>query len=161
METQQGDAEPTGPFGKHPFAWVMVPLVALAVVCVWITCLRLRRSRQLALAGVAAIQDPESLRRRQQMRPMGASRWQWGGQEAPPGSRRPRNGGSREEGLNEFGEAPPAYTKSPDQSEHVELSNTMAVHDASPPTYLGADNAAMVGSQPPAAPPPAFVPSRQ
>lgn len=161
MDTQEDDNEPNGPFGKHPFAWVMVPLVALAVISIWITCLRFRRNRQLALAGVAGIRDPESLRRRQQMRPMGVSRWQWAGQEAPQGLRRTRNGGSREEGLNEFGEAPPAYTKSPEQSEQVELSSTMPVHGASPPRYIGADNAATLGSQAPATPPPAFVPSRQ
>lgn len=162
MDNQDDDTETTGPFGKHPFAWVMVPLVALAVVSIWITCLRFRRTRQQALAGVAGVRDPESLRRRQHMRPTGASRWQWGGQAAPQGLRRPRNPGSREEGLNEFGEAPPAYTKSPDQFDHVELSNMAPVHGASPPTYRGTDNAAATTvSQAPATPPPAFVPSRQ
>ncbi|KAI1808069.1 hypothetical protein F4811DRAFT_333673 [Daldinia bambusicola] len=140
-------------FATYPFSWVLVPIIIFIGVGVLLMCYRYRRRRKLRmLYGTSALErDLEAMGNRSRSR--------------APVERRARGGrrglgsayGSREEGLNELGEAPPAYTpppKRPDNIEDVELNplqpqplpNAVAANGAGtsgPPTYeeiqLGAD----------------------
>ncbi|OTB09067.1 hypothetical protein M426DRAFT_131737 [Hypoxylon sp. CI-4A] len=128
-------------FSTYPFSWVLVPLIIFVGAGTLLMCYRYRRRRKLRmLYGTNALeQDLEAMGNR--LRPR-------------PNERRTRERrvlgfgiGSREEGLNELGEAPPAYTapqKRPDDTEDMELrplpqpTSAVATEEAStsrPPTY--------------------------
>ncbi|XXH03603.1 hypothetical protein Hte_010008 [Hypoxylon texense] len=107
-------------FSTYPFSWIIVPLVIFVGAGTLLVCYRYRRRRKLRMQyGTNALnRDLEAMAH--QSRPR------------LPNERRPggRRGlilmfGSREEGLNELGEAPPAYTaprKQPEDTEGVELT---------------------------------------
>ncbi|KAI1389837.1 uncharacterized protein F4822DRAFT_399935 [Hypoxylon trugodes] len=129
-------------FSTYPFSWVLVPLIIFVGAGTLLVCYRYRRRRKLRMQyGTSALErDIEAMGNRS-------------GSRAPNERRtRERRGlglgfGSREEGLNELGEAPPAYTaaqKQPDHAEEVELrpisqpSNTVATEGVGTsrlPTY--------------------------
>ncbi|KAK8049442.1 hypothetical protein PG994_011172 [Apiospora phragmitis] len=127
-----------GSNSAHPFTWVMVPIVVLAIAAVLMTCMRYRRRNKMlrAFGPNPPDRDLESMGTGRYRRPGGASRWQWAGAgDAPRGAGRRRFGlgvASREEGLNELGEAPPAYSKSPQQDGHIEMGAPAA--SVVPPT---------------------------
>ncbi|KAI0434415.1 hypothetical protein F5Y09DRAFT_252020 [Xylaria sp. FL1042] len=134
---------------QEPFAYVLIPVLVFGLVVSLITCYRFRRrKRRIARlaeeggggGGPAFVRDPETGRMRIDGRANSAA--------AATGRRRAgrRLGlgvGSREEGLNELGEAPPAYTPNapkPPSVEHVELMTysqaTAEIGTSrSPPTY--------------------------
>lgn len=106
-------------FATYPFSWVLVPLLIFVGAGTLLMCYRYRRRKKLRmLYGTNALErDLEAMGHRPRPR--------------APNERRAREGrglgfglGSREEGLNELGEAPPAYTapqKQPEDTEGVEL----------------------------------------
>ncbi|KAI1812605.1 hypothetical protein GGS20DRAFT_524965 [Poronia punctata] len=106
---------------QTPFAYVLVPIIGFGLFCVLITCYRYRRKRRL-------------LHLQQHELEAGTGSW-------PRRRVRPRRLGlgiaatSMDEGLNELGEAPPAY-KPP---EHVAATYTQAMAAPatrrSPPGY--------------------------
>ncbi|KAK6864372.1 hypothetical protein PG995_000900 [Apiospora arundinis] len=172
-----------GSNSSHPFTWVMVPIVVLAIAAVLMTCLRYRRRNKMirAFGANAAGRDIESMGGNRYRRPTGASRWQWAGAgvDTPRGTGRRRFGlgvASREEGLNELGEAPPAYSKSPRPEDQIETGEAAAsstptsrtqpvttetrgpvdVRASNPPAY---DGSPTNNSTIPSAPPPAILPS--
>ncbi|KAI2473208.1 hypothetical protein F4781DRAFT_225370 [Annulohypoxylon bovei var. microspora] len=129
-------------FSTYPFSWVLVPLIIFVGGGTLLMCYRYRRRKKLRmLYGTNALeQDIEAMGRRPRPRPPNERRER--------GQRRLGFGlGSREEGLNELGEAPPAYTapqKQPEDTEGVELRpiqqppGIMATEGAStsrPPAY--------------------------
>lgn len=101
-------------FASHPFTWVLVPVCILGLVAILIACFRFKRRQKrtsyaLSRASFgrnALDQDLEALGvnrpRRQQNGVIGGRRIMGFG----------FGDASREEGLNELGEAPPAYTPS-------------------------------------------------
>ncbi|KAI1401406.1 hypothetical protein F4819DRAFT_458589 [Hypoxylon fuscum] len=102
-------------FATYPFSWVLVPLIIFVGAGTLLICYRYRRRQKLrARYGTNALErDLEAMGNHPRPR--------------PPNER--RRGlylmfGSREEGLNELGEAPPAYTapKRPEDTEGVELT---------------------------------------
>ncbi|KAI0812165.1 hypothetical protein GGR55DRAFT_677761 [Xylaria sp. FL0064] len=147
---------------QEPFAYVLIPVLVFGLVVSLITCYRFRRrKRRLARlveegGSPTFVRDPETGRTRIDGRGANGA--------AATGRRRAgrRLGlgvGSREEGLNELGEAPPAYTPNapkPPSVEHVELMTysqaTAEIGTSrSPPTYgeessSGAVNGPAVGS---------------
>ncbi|KAI1161180.1 hypothetical protein F5B18DRAFT_663280 [Nemania serpens] len=160
---------------QNPFAYVLIPVIGFGLVVSLITCYRYRRKKQ-RLARFAA--DPAQLEAghaRLDRGPNGvviitggggggAGR---GGRRAVGRSRRLGLGigtGSREEGLNELGEAPPAYMpntpKPPTEGavEGIELATySQATAEAgmsqSPPSYgenpssgVGAETGATIGT---------------
>ncbi|KAI1475266.1 hypothetical protein F4774DRAFT_414030 [Daldinia eschscholtzii] len=131
-------------FATYPFSWVLVPIIIFIGVGTLLMCYRYRRRRKLRmLYGTSALErDLEAMGNRSRSR--------------APTERRARGGrrglgsgyDSREEGLNELGEAPPAYTpaqKRPDNAEDVELNPlqplptavvaTNGAGTSGPPTY--------------------------
>ncbi|KAI1184412.1 hypothetical protein F5B17DRAFT_82567 [Nemania serpens] len=141
---------------QNPFAYVLIPVIGFGLVVSLVTCYRYRRKKQ-RLARFAA--DPAQLetgRTRLDRGPNGVILIAGAGAGGARGVRRPvgrsrRLGlgigtGSREEGLNELGEAPPAYTpntpKPPTEGavEGIELTTySQATAEAgtsgSPPSY--------------------------
>ncbi|KAI1194407.1 hypothetical protein F5X97DRAFT_327581 [Nemania serpens] len=160
---------------QNPFAYVLIPVIGFGLVVSLVTCYRYRRKKQ-RLARFAA--DPAQLetgRTRLDRGPNGVviitagagAGGGRGGRRAATRSRRLGLGigtGSREEGLNELGEAPPAYTpntpKPPTEGavEGVELTTySQATAEAgmsrSPPSYgesptagLGAETGTAIGT---------------
>ncbi|KAI2605807.1 uncharacterized protein GGS25DRAFT_523481 [Hypoxylon fragiforme] len=128
-------------FANYPFSWILVPLIIFVGVGTLLLCYRYRRRQKLRMQyGTSALErDIEAMGRRSRSRVMHDRRTRERGLGIGVGS--------REEGLNELGEAPPAYTapqKRPDNGEDVELSpiqplSGVAVIDgagtSSPPTY--------------------------
>ncbi|KAH8157191.1 hypothetical protein CIB48_g11056 [Xylaria polymorpha] len=140
---------------QNPFAYVLIPVLGFGLIVAVITCYRYRRKKQ-RLARLA--EDPEYQRELEEGR---RQRTQLdrgpNGVIIIAGDRGGRRGrsrrlglgvgvGSREEGLNELGEAPPAYTpnapKPPSEAgaEHIELTTySQATAEAgmsrSPPLY--------------------------
>ncbi|KAI1350332.1 hypothetical protein F5Y01DRAFT_159550 [Xylaria sp. FL0043] len=147
---------------QEPFAYVLIPVLVFGLIVSLITCYRFRRrKRRLARlveegGSPTFVRDPETGRTRIDGRGANGA--------AATGRRRAgrRLGlgvGSREEGLNELGEAPPAYTPNapkPPSVEHVELMTysqaTAEIGTSrSPPTYgeetsSGVVNGPAVGS---------------
>ncbi|ORY65343.1 uncharacterized protein BCR38DRAFT_409054 [Pseudomassariella vexata] len=124
---ESGDMDRSA-WNSHPFRWILVPILILLVAAAIITCLRYKRRMQYRGYGInASERDLEG--QGQNRRPN--SRWQWAGADAPQGAGRRRPGfgfglANREEGLNELGEAPPAYTpshKRANTEEDVELED--------------------------------------
>ncbi|KAI0451102.1 hypothetical protein F5B21DRAFT_391937 [Xylaria acuta] len=141
---------------QNPFAYVLIPVLGFGLIVAVITCYRYRRKKQ-RLARLAS--DPDYQRQLEEGR---RERTQLdrgpngviiiaGDRGGRRGGRSRRLGlgvgvGSREEGLNELGEAPPAYTpnapKPPSEAgaEHIELTTySQATAEAgmsrSPPMY--------------------------
>ncbi|KAI8963738.1 hypothetical protein F5Y11DRAFT_136427 [Daldinia sp. FL1419] len=114
------DSSSNNIFATYPFSWVLVPIIIFIGAGTLLMCYRYRRRRKLRmLYGTSALErDIEAMGNRSRSR--------------APAERRARGRrglgstfGSREEGLNELGEAPPAYTpaqKRPDNTDDVELS---------------------------------------
>ncbi|KAI1466072.1 uncharacterized protein F4812DRAFT_95968 [Daldinia caldariorum] len=142
-------------FSTYPFSWVLVPIIIFIGIGLLLMCYRYRRRRKLRmLYGTNALErDLEAMGNRSRSRAPVEGR-------ARGGRRRLGSAyDSREEGLNELGEAPPAYTptqKRPDNTDDVELNplqpqpqplpNAVATNGAGtsgPPTYeeiqLGTD----------------------
>ncbi|KAI1650285.1 hypothetical protein F4815DRAFT_172121 [Daldinia loculata] len=139
----QDDSGSGNIFATYPFSWVLVPIIIFVGVGTLLMCYRYRRRRKLRmLYGTSALErDLEAMGNRSRSR--------------APAERRTRGGrrglgpdlGSREEGLNELGEAPPAYTpaqKRPDNTDDIELSplqpspgavDTDGPGTSRPPTY--------------------------
>ncbi|KAI0892318.1 hypothetical protein F4806DRAFT_480263 [Annulohypoxylon nitens] len=117
MDADDGDSGNI--FSTYPFSWVLVPLIIFVGGGTLLMCYRYRRRRKMRmLYGTNALErDIEAMGRRPRQRPPNERRER--------GQRRLGFGfGSREEGLNELGEAPPAYTapqKQPEDTEGVEL----------------------------------------
>ncbi|KAI0972432.1 hypothetical protein F4678DRAFT_471945 [Xylaria arbuscula] len=130
---------------QAPFAYVLIPVLGFGLIVSLITCYRFRR-RKRRLARLAAedgptfSRDPETGRTRID-RPDGDRTVATGRRRA--GRRLGLGVGSREEGLNELGEAPPAYAASapkPPSIENIELmSYSQATAEIgtsrSPPQY--------------------------
>ncbi|KAI0907421.1 hypothetical protein F4823DRAFT_564816 [Ustulina deusta] len=96
---------------QQPFAYVLIPLLGFGLIVSLITCYRFRRRKQ-RLARLVA-EDPGYVRELE----AGRTRVDRRGPNGAVVTGRRRAGrrlglgvGSREEGLNELGEAPPAYT---------------------------------------------------
>ncbi|KAI1107068.1 hypothetical protein F4804DRAFT_298445 [Jackrogersella minutella] len=114
------DDDSSNIFATYPFSWVLVPLIIFVGGGTLLLCYRYRRRKKLRmLYGTNALErDIEAMGRRSRPRAPNERR-----------ARGERHGlgfgfGSREEGLNELGEAPPAYTapqKQPEDTEGVEL----------------------------------------
>ncbi|KAI0134693.1 hypothetical protein BJ170DRAFT_679575 [Xylariales sp. AK1849] len=181
--TNGGDApdNDSNPFDGHPFTWVLVPICILVAAAICIAFFRYRKRNALRRDLEATQTGPSQLGR--------DHRSMWGADRRHPhGQRRRRTGvgvGSREEGLNELGEAPPAYQKTPEDTELRDMTTPpTAVHMipefgtrvgpvgdlASPPAYGEAPqsnepiNQAMTTSeetQRPSTPVPAALRSRQ
>ncbi|KAI2625826.1 hypothetical protein GGR54DRAFT_516429 [Hypoxylon sp. NC1633] len=107
-------------FSTSPFSWVLVPLVIFFGLGAFLIWYRYRRRQKLRMRyGTNALErDLEAMGNRPRPR-------------IPTDRRTGRDRrlifglGSREEGLNELGEAPPAYTapqKRPDDTEAIELA---------------------------------------
>ncbi|KAI1763950.1 hypothetical protein GGR53DRAFT_466813 [Hypoxylon sp. FL1150] len=120
MDTDDSDDGSGSIFSTYPFSWIIVPLVIFVGFGTLLVCYRYRRRRKMRMQyGTNALnQDLEAMGH--QSRPRLPNERRAGG----------RRGlimmfGSREEGLNELGEAPPAYTasrKRPEDTEGVELT---------------------------------------
>ncbi|KAI1502852.1 hypothetical protein F5X99DRAFT_145739 [Biscogniauxia marginata] len=111
----------------YPFAWVLIPIVCFGLIAALLTCYRYRRRRRMQAAWEqdAPQRDPEAIPPNYLQLPREPGRT-WIGRPRRPGL----GVGSRDEGLNELGEAPPAYTASqkdrhagPIVTEGVELRN--------------------------------------
>ncbi|KAI1756064.1 hypothetical protein F4782DRAFT_526618 [Xylaria castorea] len=151
------DDNPSNGSNQNPFAYVLIPVLGFGLIVAVITCYRYRRKKH-RLARLA--QDPEYQRQLEEGRrertqldrgPNGVIiiAGDRGGGRRGGRSRRLGLGagvGSREEGLNELGEAPPAYMpnapKPPSEAgaEHIELTSySQAMAEAgmsrSPPLY--------------------------
>ncbi|KAI1344954.1 hypothetical protein F5Y15DRAFT_12749 [Xylariaceae sp. FL0016] len=120
----------------YPFAWVIVPLLVFGLVTALLTCYRVRRRRRVMIlrGSTAALhQDVEAASAN---RPRG---------EGGGGFSRGRDGGrgfgigSRDEGLNELGEAPPAYNSAVKKSEgdgsDIELRHLNSTGDTGRAAY--------------------------
>ncbi|KAH8671079.1 hypothetical protein BX600DRAFT_458273 [Xylariales sp. PMI_506] len=108
LPTSEGDSADSY-LDEHPFAWILVPICLFFVVGISISYFQFRKRNRIRWADGAYPQgqDLEGLGRYQARRQQNARRQQ------PGGRARARRGfgiGSREEGLNELGEAPPMYT---------------------------------------------------
>lgn len=106
-----GDDENDGSDSGYPSGWFVIPIVGVIALGCVITLLRYRRRKlRLALAGYRN----NALRR--DIDAMGPRPWYMTRSAAAAGHRREGATGpapaasGRYEGLNEFGEAPPAYT---------------------------------------------------
>ncbi|KAI1735476.1 hypothetical protein F4680DRAFT_306093 [Xylaria scruposa] len=148
------DENPNNGSGQNPFAYVLIPILGFGLIVAVITCYRYRRKKH-RLARLA--EDPEYQRQLEEGRqrtqldrgPNGVIIIADRGGRRGGRSRRLGLGagmGSREEGLNELGEAPPAYMpnapKPPSElgAEHIELTTySQATAEAgmsrSPPLY--------------------------
>ncbi|KAI1308361.1 hypothetical protein F5Y03DRAFT_98345 [Xylaria venustula] len=153
MATGNDNNPNNGP--QSPFAYVLIPVLGFGLIVSLITCYRFRRrKRRLARlveeGGPTFSRDPETGRTRIDRRD--------GDRTVATGRRRAgrRLGlgvGSREEGLNELGEAPPAYTPNapkPPSIENIELmSYSQATAEIgtsrSPPQYGEASSAVASG----------------
>ncbi|KAI6092259.1 hypothetical protein F4821DRAFT_159831 [Hypoxylon rubiginosum] len=120
MDADTSDDGSGSIFSSYPFSWIIVPLVIFVGFGTLLVCYRYRRRRKMRMQyGTSALnRDLEAMPH--QSRPRLPNERRAGG----------RRGlilmfGSREEGLNELGEAPPAYTaprKRPEDTEGVELT---------------------------------------
>ncbi|KAI4863856.1 hypothetical protein F4820DRAFT_357851 [Hypoxylon rubiginosum] len=120
MDADDDDTSTGSIFSTYPFSWIIVPLVIFVGAGTLLVCYRYRRRRKMRMQyGTNALnRDLEAMGN--QSRPRLPNERRAGG----------RRGlilmfGSREEGLNELGEAPPAYTaprKRPEDTEGVELT---------------------------------------
>ncbi|KAI8950724.1 hypothetical protein F4801DRAFT_336368 [Xylaria longipes] len=167
------DNSNNGP-NQNPFAYVLIPILGFGLVVAVISCYRYRRKKQ-RLARLA--QDPEYQRQLEEG-PRERTQLDRGpnGVIIIAGDRGGRRGGrsrrlglgvgvgSREEGLNELGEAPPAYTpnapKPPSEVgvEHIELttysqataeagmSRSPPLYGEEPPSGAGAGPRAAIGT---------------
>ncbi|KAI1140455.1 hypothetical protein F5Y05DRAFT_318759 [Hypoxylon sp. FL0543] len=141
MDTDDSDSNNI--FATYPFSWVLVPLIIFVGAGTLLMCYRYRRRKKLRmLYGTNALErDLEAMGHRPRPRAPNERRARGEGRGLGLGL------GSREEGLNELGEAPPAYTapqKQPEDTEGVELRpiqqppSTTATEEAStsrPPAY--------------------------
>ncbi|KAI0873160.1 hypothetical protein GGS24DRAFT_405053 [Hypoxylon argillaceum] len=120
MATGNDENPNNGP--QNPFAYVLIPVIGFGLVVSLITCYRFRRRKQRLArfaAAAAGAGDPEAghASRLHSRGPNGVvilTTPGGGGGGRRNGGRSRRLGmgigvGSREEGLNELGEAPPAY----------------------------------------------------
>ncbi|KAI0594622.1 hypothetical protein F4775DRAFT_422153 [Biscogniauxia sp. FL1348] len=129
MPMDQDDDSDNSGIAYYPFAWVLIPIVFFGLIAVLLTCYRYRRRRRTQAMWE---QQQQPLHHRLYPPPL---RGGGGGDlEAmvPPGRARPRRFGfgSRDEGLNELGEAPPAYT-APSQKHPVvvDVANGVELRD--------------------------------
>ncbi|KAI1380820.1 hypothetical protein F4677DRAFT_199423 [Hypoxylon crocopeplum] len=119
MDSDDNDNDSGNIFSTYPFSWVLVPLIIFVGAGSLLVCYRYRRRQKLRmLYGTNALErDLEAMGHRSRPRMPNERR---------TGRERGLFGlGSREEGLNELGEAPPAYTapqKRPDNTEAIELA---------------------------------------
>ncbi|KAF3013968.1 hypothetical protein E8E14_006885 [Neopestalotiopsis sp. 37M] len=115
--------------GTSPFAWILVPICILVVAAIIITVFRYRRrNKQRTSHGMVALQRDLEALGPNRVRRSTNTRWQWAG-DGPRNGRRVGIGiGSREEGLNELGEAPPAYSPPQKNSNDIELHDYVSSH---------------------------------
>jgi hypothetical protein len=158
MATGNDENPNNGP--GSPFAFVLIPILGFGLIASLITCYRYRRKKRLARL-FGDVQNLESGRRHRRTQiidrgPNGVviltngHSWRLAeNQAAAEGLTRGVGVGSREDGLNELGEAPPAYRppdhgpKPPSEDgagEHIELATySQATAEAgmsrSPPAY--------------------------
>ncbi|KAI1081248.1 hypothetical protein F5B20DRAFT_537447 [Whalleya microplaca] len=134
-------------FENYPFAWILIPLIILVAAGTLLVFYRYRRRQKLRrLYGTNALErDLEAMGQRASARPPNDPRVRGGHRTGR--RRRSLNNPGPEEGLNELGEPPPAYTaprKHPDDSEDIELTpmehpgsttTTVDASTSSPPAY--------------------------
>ncbi|KAI1362918.1 hypothetical protein F5Y08DRAFT_259020 [Xylaria arbuscula] len=100
------DPDPGSNGPQQPFAYVLIPILGFGLIVSVLTCYKYKRRKarlaRMAAEGIAFARDPETGRVR------GPNGTATGRRRA--GRRLGLGVGSREEGLNELGEAPPAYT---------------------------------------------------
>ncbi|KAI1270232.1 hypothetical protein F5Y18DRAFT_7521 [Xylariaceae sp. FL1019] len=130
-----------------PFTYVLIPIIIIGALVALTTCYRLRRRRATVRTVDTHFAEPDGRRRTVIHGPNGvvivSEEGQNGGRVRRAGRRLGLGVGSREEGLNELGEAPPAYSAAgpkPPGAENVELQTyTQAAPEAgtsfSPPGY--------------------------
>ncbi|KAI5922699.1 hypothetical protein F4810DRAFT_248086 [Camillea tinctor] len=110
MPMDQDDDSDNSGIGYYPFAWVLIPIVFFGLVAVLLTCYRYRRRRH---AQALWEQQNANLRHHPHNRPPFPPHDLEAGAPGRARSGRTRRlgfgFGSRDEGLNELGEAPPAY----------------------------------------------------
>ncbi|KAI2638887.1 hypothetical protein GGS26DRAFT_543122 [Hypomontagnella submonticulosa] len=119
MDSDDGESGSGNIFETYPFSWVLVPIIIFVGVGTLLLCYRYRRRRKLRMQyGTNALaRDLEAMGNQPRPRMTSDRRARRDGLGA--------GFGSREEGLNELGEAPPAYTapqKRSDDTEDIELS---------------------------------------
>ncbi|KAI0156906.1 hypothetical protein GGR57DRAFT_74222 [Xylariaceae sp. FL1272] len=132
----------------NPFTYILIPIIIIGALVALTTCYRLRRRRVTVHTVDTHFAEPDGRRRTVIHGPNGvvivSEEGQTGGRARRAGRRLGLGVGSREEGLNELGEAPPAYAaegpKPPGADEQVELQTySQAAPEAgmslSPPGY--------------------------
>ncbi|KAH6655501.1 hypothetical protein BKA67DRAFT_657435 [Truncatella angustata] len=150
-----GNSSSNSEWPDSPFKWVLVPICILIVAAFIVTFLRYRkRHKQRNSRGMTALERDLEAMGPNRVRRTGSTRWQWVSDGQRTGRRVGLGVGSREEGLNELGEAPPAYAPPPKSSEDVELhdmppspvssyghvvlpssTGSPFAHEATPPAY--------------------------
>ncbi|KAK2065285.1 hypothetical protein LY76DRAFT_364450 [Colletotrichum caudatum] len=130
-----------------PYTWILTPLVVFLAIGILATLIQFQRRRRLRKLGIQRPwprPDPEANRPRARVqRTSRTGRWAWTTRS--------------DEGLDEFGEAPPAYERKakPGQSlprdgsfemAHVEHTATGAIHPTPP---IGGTASGARGSMPP------------
>lgn len=104
------------------FTWVLIPLCILVAFAIILSVIRYkRRKSQRNMRGIAMLQQDVEAMGPNRVRRAPDGRWQWVVRDPRYGSQRMDVLGSRTEGLNEFGEAPPAYTPPQKRPDEVEL----------------------------------------
>ncbi|KAI1635140.1 hypothetical protein F4809DRAFT_470483 [Biscogniauxia mediterranea] len=114
---QEDDSDSSG-IGYYPFVWVLIPIVFFGLVAVFLTCYRYRRRKRTQ--AIWEQQQQQYPHHRQHPPPRGGGGGDLEAMMPGPGRSRPRRFGfgSRDEGLNELGEAPPAYTAPSQKHSH-------------------------------------------
>ncbi|KAK9415657.1 hypothetical protein SUNI508_10316 [Seiridium unicorne] len=131
--------------GASPLAWVAVPICLLIVAALAIAFIRRRRrQRQRHSHGMTALERDLEAMGPNRVRRSASTRWQWASNQTGDrvGRRVGVGVGSREEGLNELGEAPPAYSPPLKNQEEVELHGMVV-----PPVAFPNDTTTSSGTQ--------------
>ncbi|GAW20969.1 hypothetical protein ANO14919_104820 [Xylariales sp. No.14919] len=138
---------------SQPFAYVLIPILGFGLIVSLITCYRYKRRRhRLALLSAedpSYVRDLETGRARVERGPNGVTIRPERGRRVRGRSRRLGLGvGSTEEGLNELGEAPPAYTPNAPKPPS-EVGAAGVVENVELTTYSQASAAAGTSRSPP------------
>lgn len=129
-------------YSNSPFKWVVVPIAMLVMAAIILFVLRVRqRKKQIQSQGINALQRDVEAMGPDRARHTGDTRWQWA-----EGTRAGRRLGlgvrGRDEGLNELGEAPPAYSPPTKKPGDIEL------HEMNPPQATYQNNSTLPSDAP-------------